>query len=263
MDPLRKKSNKLSFKGDKPKKKKKSSSEKTSKQVDNDGPKEGWTFAEEMDDLIGPITISFPSDTPVTFQTNEMSILKPKVIPESEGGLSNFEPSTVAQVFTGQRIIDSTKFNFKTCYSKYLSCDKFGVVTAHKEAIGPQEEWTIVMRPDGVCFQSVYDKFLTFDEETQKLKATDDYIGFNQTFKVRCQNEVRFNRRQATKKSNEDVKLTEDLEDEVGQKYMSFTGKRKKLGSGLEELRKAKDEGKLNEALLDRRSKVKSDKFCM
>lgn len=45
-------------------------------------------------------------------------------------------------------------------------------------------------------------------------------------------------------------------------KFQKFQDKKLRVASNPSELKKARQEGTLHEALLDRRSKMKSDRYC-
>ena len=86
-----------------------------------------------------------------------------------------------------------------------MASDKFGVITADREAIGPQEEWIPIFKEDGIALQSCYDKFLSADEIAgeeegegggggtgkYKLRADVETIGFCETWKIKCQARLR------------------------------------------------------------------------
>lgn len=69
-------------------------------------------------------------------------------------------------------------------------------------------------------------------------------------------------------KSNSDVPSEEQgklsaVEENYVRKFQKFQDKKLKISKdGQKELAKAKEEGILHEALLDRRSKMKADRYC-
>ena len=78
---------------------------------------------------------------------------------------SQTEPLIVNQVFVGARLLGtSNTFTFKSSNGKYLSSDKFGVVTADREAISGLEEWRPTITDAGVALQNTHNKFLMVDE---------------------------------------------------------------------------------------------------
>jgi protein FRG1 len=67
--------------------------------------------------------------------------------------ITESEPLQVAQVVSANPVPGATSFSLKTADEHYLSCDKFGCITADKIAVGPLEEWTVIKREDGFAFQ--------------------------------------------------------------------------------------------------------------
>ena len=169
-------------------------------------------------------------------------------------------PST-AKVFVGIRVRPGT-IALKSAHGKYLSCDKFGVTSLDADAVGPQQEWQYVLRPDGVSFESAYGKFLKFEEGSLSLRADSESAGFCEVFAVCCQAARRV---PAKKKSNNGVdgRSVADIEKEHAKKFQSWGGGRvhikEDVGSSLKAAKKA---GALYETLLDRREQTKADKFC-
>ena len=157
---------KLKFKGEKHKKRKREEKDAdmggtASHARDNDD--EGWVDAESLEDIgTGPLFITFTSSPPLAVAADPLgkvyaSVLK---ITDQDGHVGNAEPDDVRQVWVATRLAESTKISLKTPTGKFLSCDKVGILSATKEAIGPQEEWQPVHRDDGWAFQNVYEKFL-------------------------------------------------------------------------------------------------------
>ena len=136
--------------------------------------------------------------------------------------LSTFEPEDIASVFIGSRIVGSTdRISLKTFDEKYLSSDKFGVITAEREAIGPQEEWTPIIKSEGIALQNTYEKFLSVDEIADggyNLRADVETIGFCETWKIKCQ--ARFRKKvKSTKKETKPIS-----EYEIEQMYVFYLG---------------------------------------
>jgi protein FRG1 len=103
-------------------------------------------------------------------------------------------PTDVAQVWVTTRVAGSPTINLRTGTGegKFLSCDKHGLVSADRDARGPQEEWTPVIFPDGmVAFMNIYEKYLSVDEVaggTLQLRGDSEEVGFRERFWVKIQN---------------------------------------------------------------------------
>ncbi|KAF9919380.1 hypothetical protein BX616_005423 [Lobosporangium transversale] len=291
------KKSKLTFKGDSTKtKKKKRKAEDDAKDEDKNTDADGWVPVKSLNDLGGPIFLTFSSDPPsclaIDGNTSKV-IMRPLEAsqPETEDdgdapgppakpiSFESAEPTAVNQVFVVTMIPDSDRLTLKTYNGKYLSSDKFGIVTADAEAIGIQEEWTVLIKADeeegGICLQSHYGKFLSVDEvaamESQgrgggngsglgyQIRADSDAIGFCELFQAKIQ--ARY--RKKAKKSNEMKISAKDYELEQSRKFQTWNHGRVIVSNeSLKELNKAKKEGRFSEALLDRREKLKSDRYC-
>lgn len=164
--------------------------------------KKVWVRADSIEDLMGPLYITHPSDPPIclTIDADDRFLAYPTT--ES----STPEPTIMQQVFVGSRIVGSTDaFTLKSANSKYLSSDKFGVVQCNSEAIGGQEEWKPAATEAGFAFQNVHGKFLMVDEIAGggvRIRADAEDVGFCETFRVFCQS--RFKYKPKSKKKGDD-----------------------------------------------------------
>lgn len=150
--------------------------------------------------------------------------------------------------------------------SRYLSCDKFGIPSATREAISPEESFLCIASPNTpgtFSVQTQREKFLTVtteeEEESSKtnkgpeIRGDAEDISFNTTFRIRMQ--ARFKPRfKANKESKAREKISrKELEDVVGRRLEDGEVKR---------LKRARREGDYHEAILDVRVKGKHDKFA-
>jgi len=280
------KPSKLSFKGDSKKKKKKKTHTEDgdeSKAQENASP-DTWVLPDNENEIRGPTFFFHPSDpNPVciTYDATRRKImlipLSKHEIPEAstssntEGPslLSNI-PTEASQVWVTTRVAGATTINLRTgsAEGKFLSCDIHGLVAADREARGPQEEWTPVIVEGGmVAFQNNYEKYLSVDEVaggTLQLRGDSENIGFRERFWVKVQNKYKkeAGEEERKKKDGENLKRKID-EAETNHIYQAWgMGRSVVSGGDTRELKKARKEGRLTEALLDRRAKLKSDRFC-
>jgi len=278
-------STKLKFKGEKTKKKRRredddegaGSSRRRRKDEDEDSP-ETWVLPESAIEIRGPTFIIHPSDpSPITItydSTRGRIILqtldKDKSDDSEPPSLLERTPTEVSQVWVITRVAGSPTINLRTGTGegKFLSCDKHGLVSADREARGPQEEWTPVVFPDGmVAFQNVYEKYLSVDEVAGgqlALRGDSEEVGFRERFWVKIQSKYKREAHEEEKKRKEgmvdDSKIDEASANKI---YQAWGAGRSVLSAeDKKELKKARKEGRLAEALLDRRSKLKSDRFC-
>ncbi|CAO3593448.1 unnamed protein product [Absidia cylindrospora] len=169
----------------------------------------------------------------------------------------------VNQVFVGSRLLGSTtRFTFKSYRSKYLSSDKVGMTQCDREAISGLEEWEPVITEAGVAFQNTYGKFMMVDQVANggfKIRTDAEDIGFCETFRVFCQ--ARFkNQRRKDKKAKFNADQAEL--DNVKKNQSWGGGKLHMTREDTKRLKKAKSDGRINEAMLDRRALMKADRYC-
>ncbi|KAI5116794.1 hypothetical protein M0805_001796 [Coniferiporia weirii] len=199
---------------------------------------------------------------------------KEKVDGGREGMLGE-TPTDVSQVWVVTRVAGSETINLRTGVAstagsgetKFLSCDAHGLVSAFREARGPQEEWTPVILPDGmVAFQSVYEKYLSVDEVAGgalALRGDSDEVGFNERFWVKVQSKYKREAGEEERKKKEGVSKVKIDEAATNRTFQAWGAGRSIVShADKAELKKARKEGGLAEALLDRRAKLKSDRFC-
>lgn len=198
-------STKLKFKGDKTKKKRKredgDNDERHTRRRkdDDDRSPESWVLPEDPLEIRGPTFLMHPSDpTPlcVTYDSTRRKVLLHAMIKgedEEEINVMDRTPVEVSQVWVTTRVAGSFTINLRTGAGegKFLSCDKYGLVAADREARGPEEEWTPVIFPDGmVAFMNVYEKYLSVDEVAGgalQLRGDSEEVGFRERFWVKIQ----------------------------------------------------------------------------
>ncbi|EJD02409.1 uncharacterized protein FOMMEDRAFT_147388 [Fomitiporia mediterranea MF3/22] len=293
---------KLRFKGDKPKKKRKhvedgdeAEPSRRRRREDEEENDETWVRPEKPEEIRGPVFIMHPSDpSPVCISFDSTrgravisSLDKDKGAKDGEaedagdnkeeGSLLSREPTDVSQVWVATRVAGSDTLTLRTGTAsstgsgetKFLSCDDHGIVSAFREARGPQESWTPLVLPDGmIAFQNIYEKYLGIDEVAgggRSLRGDAEEIGFNERFWVKVQS--RYKREASEEERKKKFKEGEGKSkiDEAGtnRTYQAWGAGRSIVSKeDKAELKKARKEGKLAEALLDRRAKLKSDRFC-
>ncbi|KIJ69047.1 hypothetical protein HYDPIDRAFT_172532 [Hydnomerulius pinastri MD-312] len=272
-------STKLKFKGEKTKKKRKREDEEGSsskhKRVDDDDSPDTWVMPENPAEIRGPTFITHPSDPSpisVNFDSTRNRIILHSIDkePVSEAPtLLDRVPTEVAQVWVTTRVAGSPTINLRTGTGegKFLSCDKHGIVSADREARGPEEEWTPVILPDGmVAFMNVYENYLSVDEVaggTLQLRGDSAEVGFGERFWVKIQSKYKKEAHEEKKKREAGSELTSIDEANTNRMHQAWGAGRSVVSNeDKKELKRARKEGRLAEALLDRRAKLKSDRFC-
>ncbi|GAA6001112.1 hypothetical protein JCM5350_000486, partial [Sporobolomyces pararoseus] len=203
----------------------------------------------------------------------------------------DFEPQDVYHVWVCTRVPDTNdKITFRSGSGKFLAADELGQVTADREARGPQEEWTIeetsTQERGKFVLKSMYGKYLGVDEVAGgKLELRCD--GTEETelerLRITMQGEFvskakkQYNDRNGIKTKEAEgssgggmtsngLTIVGDLSAREKESILRYQarGGRKYVGTeeDTRDLKRAKKEGKLSETLLDRRTKLKSDRYC-
>lgn len=144
--------------------------------------------------------------------------------------------------------------------SRYLACDKYGILSATSEAIAPPETWTVIATPDTpgtFQLQTLQETFLTIAESKKPngrpdVRGDATEISFESTLRIRMQ--ARFKPRlKASKELREKAKVSrKELEEAVGRRLEE---------DEVQKLKRARREGDYHEQLLDLKSKNKHDKY--
>ncbi|KAK6820487.1 Protein frg1 [Apiospora arundinis] len=265
----------LTFKGDKkPKKRKRTEAESSNaeagsseravvkpKTEEDAGDDDSWVSAEAVGDLVGPVMFVLPTDPPTCLACDANgTVFTDPVVNIIDGNPATSEPHDVRQVWIANKIAGTEQFRFKGRYKKYLSCDKYGILSATSEAVSPLETWNAIPTsdtPGTFQLQTLRETFLTVKEST-KANATPEVRGdatditFDTTLRVRMQ--ARFKPKlKATKEEKAREKISrKELEEAVGRRLEE---------EEVRTLKRARREGDYHEQLLMLKVKSKHDKF--
>jgi protein FRG1 len=173
------------------------------------------------------------------------------------------------EILTCLRIGDS-QLALKTGFDKFIGLiandDRLQAVS---DAAGQRELFEPIFQDDHFALvASGNGRFLSVDESLQHVLASSDKAGEAQFMVVRGNVDPDRVRREKQR-----LAVPEEERGSLGdceQKYLRkfhgdaqrTTAGQRVIAGGAGELRRAKQDGNLHEALLDRRAKVKSDKFC-
>jgi protein FRG1 len=147
-------------------------------------------------------------------------------------------------------------------YCRYLSCDKFSILSANTEAVSPLESFLSIPTadtPGTFQIQTLRDTFLTIKPSTSskssalpEIRGDADAITFNTTIRIRMQ--ARFKPKlKASKEEKAREKISrKELEEAVGRRLED---------DEVRKLKKARREGDYHEALLLIKVKNKHDKY--
>src|SRR5437868_6843480 len=98
--------------------------------------------------------------------------------------LNTAEPAEDKQVWVATKIHGTERYSLKSHHGKYLSCDKFGVLSATKEAISHEEGFAAIKTNVGSCwaFQTARDKYIGIDDPksggTVEIRGDAEEMGF-------------------------------------------------------------------------------------
>ncbi|KOS15989.1 hypothetical protein Malapachy_3047 [Malassezia pachydermatis] len=300
------KSMRLTFKGDKPKRKRtKSSDEKRASkraQVTGDesdvemygGDEQAWVPPATCGEVTGPtfvhqrqqngsalvLTYNAPLSQVETTTVEQPDIPLEMVEDGATIAATDVAPNTVHQVWVATNIPMSSKWTLKSTQGTFLGCDKYGEVIATNEARGPQEEWTLyqvdVMPSSddrilagprrGFAFQSMYGGYLALDDPTEtqakrRLRADGQEVTSLSVWDLNVQWKFRHAYRQMHRATKVAPTAQASLLDEE-----RLSRSRQGWNAGTShhftkesrrELVQAQREGRLAEAMLDRRAKLK------
>ncbi|XP_078047107.1 FSHD region gene 1 [Augochlora pura] len=247
---------KLVLKGEKIRSKKRKSKKQEREHVattdDNDTVNHGgWWKATQVSEVTGTVAIEFGNNTYMKALDNGLFTLG---APHDEG--DGPSPEEILTAFP----IGETKVALKSGYGKYLGVDKNGIVVGRSDAVGMIEQWEPIFQDQKLAILNSNNCFISLTEE-------DDIVCQNKTAGPSEYCTIR-SIIQKTQDPNKDIPKEEqgsllDVEVNYVRKFQKFQDKKLKLSKANHtELEKAKREGNLHETLLDRRSKMKADRYC-
>ncbi|EST10159.1 FRG1-like protein [Kalmanozyma brasiliensis GHG001] len=185
-----------------------------------------------------------------------------------------------------QRGADEALCTFKSAQGRFLGAERSGGVRADQEARGPQELWEVGRASGGfwTIYSTTHHGYLGFDNDAEGKRVVrsdrhDNHFEANLVIKVQWKHRhaarhpvdpnaavrVQTNDPTAVLPGTRDQTVAREVEtfrSRAGSQYVPAN-----YGSSLSKeerraLRKAEKEGRLAEEMLDRRSKLKSDKYA-
>ncbi|GAB1860939.1 Protein FRG1 [Camponotus japonicus] len=250
------KTGKLKLKGEKSRSKKRKSKTQEKEQevtVENQDTiiHGGWWKVKSISEVTGTVAIEIGNQTYMKALDNGLFTLG---APHAEG--EGPSPEEILTAFP----ISETKIALKSGYGKYLGVDKKGTVIGRNDAVGSIEQWEPIFQDDKLAILNNTGCFISVTND-------DDIICQNRTAGPSEFVVIR-SITQRSQSPSKDIPKEEqgslaDIEINYVRKFQKFQDKKLRINkSDHSELEKAKIEGNLHETLLDRRSKMKADRYC-
>ena len=262
----------LTFKGDKkPKKRKRTQTEEdendtpSSKQLVTNTEAEAeedddWVSAEAVTDISGPVMLVLLTEPVTCLATDAMGKVHASPVENMvEGSPQTAEPHLVSQVWVATRVVGSeADFTFKGHHGRYLGCDKYGICSAIREAISPEE--TFKCSPSShesssFDIRTARSTYISVDADQYPPDVRGDREQAGESSRLRIRMQARFKPKNKVEKAEKvRAKISrKELEDEVGRRLEV---------DEVKLLKKARREGNYHEEMLNVKIKGKHDKFA-
>lgn len=177
---------------------------------------------------------------------------------------SSGDPPAPNELLTAIRI-DDKYIAFKSAYGKYLNVNSHGLVIGRSDAISPKEYFELEFDYDydgrKIYIKASNGKYVTVDHEGDIVALSAEKNNCQVRLRSVAKRELNKNRNQLpVEEQADDLK---NVEINYVKKFQKFQDKRMRLNKeDTKELQVAKEIGVLHEKMLDRREKMKSDRYC-
>lgn len=225
--------------------------EKDPKQLDAEE-HDGWWHVSTFTEIEGSIAIEMGKDTYIYSLDNGLFTLGGPHKESSEGPAPPEQFSVIP--------VSERKFCLKSGYGKYLGVDSASRLIGRADAMGPREQFEPVFQDGKTALMACNNCFLSCNESGD-IVATSKTAGSEEFINIRCNAPL-------VKKVKDDTPSVDkgnvdDCEYSYVKQFQSWQDRKVRINQDNSVvLKKARTEGKLHEALLDRREKMKADRYC-
>ncbi|XP_074650866.1 protein FRG1-like [Tubulanus polymorphus] len=210
----------------------------------------GWWEVDKYDHITGPICIELSKMAYIQALDNGLFTVG---APHGDG-----EGPIQPEILTAIRVND-TKVALKSGYDKYLSVDEKGIVVGRSDAIGTREQWEPVFQEGKLAFLGCNNCFMGVDDEDD-IVCKSSTAGDNEIIQVRSNGELEKPHDSTPKEEKGGSKSTEI---NYVKKFQSFQDRHLRINKEDKmAIKKARVDGTLHGTLLDRREKMKADRYC-
>jgi protein FRG1 len=142
--------------------------------------------------------------------------------------------------------------------TRYLGCDRLGILSTTREAISPEETFKCLpvdSEPGMFTLQTARSTYLSADADSTPPAIRGDAEEASDSTNIRIRMQARFKPKHKVEKAEKvRAKISrKELEDEVGRRLED---------DEVKKLKKARKEGNFHEIMLDVKVKGKHDKFA-